>query len=62
MAAAYEAAGREPPVPPEHLVTATIALETGLSLQHYADPEAVPLELLAGTPRLAPRPARAAEP
>ena len=46
MAAAYEAAGREPPVPPEHLVTATIALETGLSLQHYADPEAVPLELL----------------
>src|SRR3954447_4266676 len=30
MAAAYEAAGREPPVPPEHLVTATIALETGL--------------------------------
>jgi AcrR family transcriptional regulator len=43
---AYEAAGRKPPVAPEHLVTAMIALETGLSLQHYADPEAVPLELL----------------
>jgi AcrR family transcriptional regulator len=46
MTAAYDAAGREPPAPPEHLMTAMIALENGLSLQHYADPEAVPLELL----------------
>ena len=46
MAAAYEASGRTPPASPEHLVTAMMALETGLSLQHYADPEAVPLELI----------------
>jgi AcrR family transcriptional regulator len=46
LTSAYEAAGREPPAAPEHLVTAMMALETGLSLQHYADPEAVPLELL----------------
>jgi AcrR family transcriptional regulator len=46
LAAAYEASGRKPPVPPEHLVTAMMALETGLSLQHYADPEAVPAELI----------------
>jgi AcrR family transcriptional regulator len=44
LAAAYAAAGREPPVPPEHLVTAMMALETGLSLQHYADADALPLE------------------
>jgi AcrR family transcriptional regulator len=43
---AYKATGRKPPAAPEHLVTAMMALETGLSLQHYADPEAVPLELL----------------
>ena len=43
---AYEAAGREPPAPPKHLVTAMMALETGLSLQHYADPAAVPLTML----------------
>jgi AcrR family transcriptional regulator len=46
MAAAYAAAGREPPAPLEHLVTAMMALETGLSLQHYADPEAVPTTLI----------------
>jgi AcrR family transcriptional regulator len=46
MTTAYEAAGRQPPAPPEHLVTAMMALETGLSLQHYADPDAVPLELI----------------
>jgi AcrR family transcriptional regulator len=43
---AYEAAGRKPPAPPEHLATAMMALETGLSLQHYADPDDVPLTLL----------------
>jgi AcrR family transcriptional regulator len=46
LADAYEASGRKPPVPPEHLATAMMALETGLSLQHYADPEAVPLEVI----------------
>jgi len=49
LAAAYEQAGRKPPLPPEELMTAVIALENGLSLQHYADPEAVPVELF---PRL----------
>jgi AcrR family transcriptional regulator len=46
LAAAYRAAGREPPVPVEHLVSAMMALETGLSLQHYVDPEAAPVDLL----------------
>jgi AcrR family transcriptional regulator len=46
LQAAYDAAGREPPVPVEHLVSAMMALETGLSLQHYVDPEATPVELL----------------
>jgi len=46
LAAAYQAAGREPPVPVDHLVSAMMALETGLSLQHYVDPEAAPVELL----------------
>ena len=32
-------------VSPEALMTAVIALENGLSLQHYADPEAVPVDL-----------------
>jgi AcrR family transcriptional regulator len=46
LTAAYEAAGRKPPVAPEKLVTAMMALETGLSLQHYADPDAVQVELI----------------
>jgi AcrR family transcriptional regulator len=46
LIASYEAAGRTPPAPPEHIVIAMQALETGLSLQHYADPEAVPVELI----------------
>ena len=46
LTAAYEAAGIQPLMPVEHLVSATMALETGLSLQHYVDPEAAPLELL----------------
>jgi AcrR family transcriptional regulator len=46
LAAAYDRAGVEPPVPPEQLVTAMMALETGLSLQHYADPDAVPVDLM----------------
>jgi len=46
LAAAYEVTGRKPPAPPEHLVTAMMALETGLTLQHYADPDAVPVTLM----------------
>ena len=46
LTAAYEAAGTQPPVPVEHLVSAMMALDTGLSLQHYVDPEAAPLQLL----------------
>ena len=38
-------AGAPPPVPAEHLATALIALDVGLALQHFVDPEAVPLEL-----------------
>ena len=45
LAAAYEESGREPPLPPEDLMTGMIALENGLSLQHYADPEAVSPDL-----------------
>lgn len=42
---AYAEAGETPPVPPEHVATATIALDIGLALQHFVDPEAVPLTL-----------------
>jgi AcrR family transcriptional regulator len=33
------------PVPAEHVATALIALDVGLAIQHFVDPEAVPLEL-----------------
>lgn len=46
LTAMFRAAGRTPPMPPEQLVIAMQALETGLSLQHYADPDAVPAELI----------------
>ena len=46
VTAAFEAAGREPPAPVEHLVIAMNALETGLALQHYTDPDAVPADLI----------------
>jgi AcrR family transcriptional regulator len=42
---AYAEAGQEPPVPPDHLATAMIALDIGLALQHFVDPDAVPLTL-----------------
>ncbi len=40
----YEARGTSPPVDPEKLATATIALDIGLALQHYIDPDQVPLD------------------
>jgi AcrR family transcriptional regulator len=41
----YEARRTPPPVDPEKLATATIALDIGLALQHYIDPDRVPLDL-----------------
>jgi hypothetical protein len=41
----YEAAGQEPPAPPETLATAMIALDIGLALQHFVDDHEVPLDL-----------------
>lgn len=41
----YAESGREVPVEPQHLASAMIALDIGLALQHFIDPEAVPLEV-----------------
>jgi AcrR family transcriptional regulator len=41
----YDEAGQELPAAPDHLATATIALDIGLALQHFVDPEGAPLEL-----------------
>jgi AcrR family transcriptional regulator len=41
----YEARRTAPPVDPEMLASATIALDIGLALQHYIDPDGAPLEL-----------------
>jgi AcrR family transcriptional regulator len=43
IARAYEGAGRKPPLAPEDLASAMIALDIGLALQHFVDPDAVPL-------------------
>jgi AcrR family transcriptional regulator len=40
---AYRDAGLEPRIAPERLATASIAMDIGLALQHYVDPDAVPL-------------------
>ena len=42
---AYADSGAEPPVPAEDLATAMIALDIGLALQSFLDPEAAPLDL-----------------
>jgi AcrR family transcriptional regulator len=42
---AHAAAGEPEPDDAEALATALIALDIGLALQHYVDPEAVPLSL-----------------
>ena len=41
---AYEEEGTDPPAAPDRLATAMIALDIGLALQHFVDPEAVPLD------------------
>jgi AcrR family transcriptional regulator len=43
--AAYADAGGRPPVPAEHLASAMIALDIGLAIQNFVDPEAAPLSL-----------------
>jgi AcrR family transcriptional regulator len=43
--AEYEELGRKPPMSPEQIATAMIALDIGLAVQHLVDPEAVPLDL-----------------
>jgi hypothetical protein len=42
---AYDDAGEQPPADPQRLATAMIALDIGLALQHFVDPEAVPLDV-----------------
>ena len=58
---AHPSQGTEPPVSAERLASAMIALDIGLALQHFVDPEAVPLdlypelyELLFSAPELRP--------
>ncbi len=41
----FKASGGTPPLPPEQIGTAMIALDVGLFVQHMVDPEAVPLDL-----------------
>jgi AcrR family transcriptional regulator len=45
IAAAYEEAGVTPPVDPERLASAWIAMDIGLALQHFVDPDGAPLDL-----------------
>jgi AcrR family transcriptional regulator len=42
---AYREAGQKPPAKPKDLATAMIAMDIGLALQHFVDPQAVPLKL-----------------
>ena len=41
----YEQRGTEPPVAPDRLASALIAMDIGLAMQHYVDPDAVPLDV-----------------
>jgi AcrR family transcriptional regulator len=41
----FKEVGRKPPLPPEQIATAMIALDVGLVVQHMVDPDAVPLDL-----------------
>jgi AcrR family transcriptional regulator len=43
-ARAFASAGKPPPADPKLLATAMIALNMGLTIQRYVDPDAVPLE------------------
>jgi AcrR family transcriptional regulator len=48
LALAFEAAGERPPAPPEQLATAMIALDIGLAIQHFVDPDEVPTSVYPG--------------
>jgi AcrR family transcriptional regulator len=37
--------GRPPPLPPGVMASAMIAMDIGLAIQHYVDPDAVPLDV-----------------
>ncbi len=43
IAGAYDEDGVKPPAAPRLFATAMIALDIGLALQHFVDPDAVPL-------------------
>jgi AcrR family transcriptional regulator len=45
IASSYAEAGSDPPAAPEHLASAMIAMDIGLAIQHFVDPNAAPLEL-----------------
>jgi AcrR family transcriptional regulator len=45
VARRYADAGRKPPLPPRSFASALIAMDIGLAIQHYVDPDAVPLKL-----------------
>jgi AcrR family transcriptional regulator len=45
IATAFAEQRSSPPIAADHLASAMIALDIGLAIQHFADPEAVPLEL-----------------
>jgi AcrR family transcriptional regulator len=45
IAKGYDEAGVTPPAAPERLASALIAMDIGLALQHFVDPEAAPLDL-----------------
>jgi AcrR family transcriptional regulator len=45
IAAAYEEAGKTPPGDPARLASAFIALDVGLAMQHWVDPEGASLDL-----------------
>jgi AcrR family transcriptional regulator len=42
--ATFKEIGRKPPLPPDQIATAMIALDVGLAVQHLVDPEEVPLD------------------
>jgi AcrR family transcriptional regulator len=41
----FKEVGQEPPLPPEQIATAMIALDVGLVVQHMVDPDEVPLDV-----------------
>ena len=41
----YEQQGRKPPLRPKDMASALIAMDIGLAIQHYVDPDVVPLDV-----------------